>query len=206
MNEKLVKRAHNLLKELPYDFRVLKHRTENLHLIDMCYNKKYDWVVGVDEDAYCWDPQKIIEIKKYMEKTGYDIAGPVDMRMCFPHKELVTINQFFCVIHTERTKKVPLNLKTSLSETEELKKHNEDKLDPHFNFFYWMKRNNINFLLLDQRYDENLEATIVSDHQGNEFLIHSWKAREYKNNKKERERIDEVYKYAIKRCSSLRNS
>jgi hypothetical protein len=200
MSEKLVKRAHEMLKDFPFKFKTLKNRTAKMYLMDICYNTEYEWAVGLDEDVYCWDPKRIIDLKEYMEKNNYDIAGPADWRMYYPPKKPFAINQYFCIVNTKNTRKVPVNLKPELPQDIIVDGKNFD-LDPQFKFFYWFKKNNMKVLFLPQKHIKHFKSTIISDFKKNEFLIHSWNARSYYNNKEEKERIDEVYKYAIKRNS-----
>lgn len=71
-----------------------------------------------------------------------------------------------------------------------------DNFEPTYKLFFWLLRNNYNMLYLNAYdYLNDDLTTIVKNHEGVDFIYHTWFARKWNTDQYHKERINNVYNY-----------
>jgi hypothetical protein len=190
----------------------------------------YDWVVNIDEDAFVFRPESIIELVEYMDKGGYDFCGMPDGNMLWHRlKHRCIPNAFFNVINL---KKLRESLKTKSiydyakrpytqhrhlldldgkvpKEFHHLNKFRHPRMsrEAYYPFFVYLLEEKFRPLYLDAREaseaGDNI-ACALCDHNGVDFLYHAWFGSLYGST--HRVRIDRLILASRARTQSLSKS
>jgi len=220
MNNDLVSKSLSFLNNIDGQRRILFNSNSGDYVQEILYNPISDWVINLDEDCFIYDPDKLLNLIDYMDKNNYHICGISDggVNKCRFHNP-VAFNPFFNIIDVRKTSSISncdpgkeTDDKEIGSFTDDLKKFTPFhllKYDYKYDNFQWqyyplffhMLRNNVNFLYLDCEEFGDGFSTIVKDHNGDPFLIHSWYARMYNDQSdidNHTRRINNVYDFAVK--------
>jgi len=170
-----------------------------------------DWVVNIDEDAFVFDPDRILKLIEYMDQFGYDFCGMPDGGVTRERKHNPIIpNAFFNIF---RVSKIKINRSTILKQDfrNDLFKFLPEKLikegfdytwnvkEKYYCLFFWLLRVGYKCLYLNGYDHSDGISTILQDHEGQDFLIHTWCARTYEVEVGQNQRIDEAYHYCLER-------
>jgi len=199
MFPRLTKKCHSLLKEIPCKREKIKHTgsggkgaTDYLNRIFKI--NKADWVINIDEDAFVFDIERMLNLMKYMKENGYHICGMPDggvipARIGNP----IVMNPFFNIIDTRFTRKIDNFdivfedwMKDSCATHLMKSDYSYDKyLEKYYDMSFALLKNKAKILYLNAEMadfrseDERDITTILKDHEDVPFLIHSWYARKY---------------------------
>jgi len=117
------------------------------------------------------------------------MGGVVPIRQHNP----VSINQFFCILNLKKIREqYNLNDIKECVYTEDLRiytpfnvikyKYNYDDFEPYYKLFFWMLKNKYKIEYLNAyTYEGDKTTTILKNHLGEDFIYHTWYAREWKN-------------------------
>ena len=168
-----------------------------------------EWTVNIDEDAFLFRGESVKGLIALMDREGYACCGVPDGGMVGTRKHNPVVpNAFFNIINTRKARGVESQFEEWMKEMgpkilrgEEGKDFEYDMFEIYYPFFLGMVKRGERILYLDaETWRGDGMSTIVKDHEGVPFLIHSWKARDWKN-KEARERIERVSTYAFKEKS-----
>jgi len=220
MNDDLVSKSLAFLNNIEGQRRILFNTNSGDYVQEILYNPISDWVINLDEDCFIYDSDKLMNLIKYMDDNDYHICGISDggVNKCRFHNP-VAFNPFFNIIDVRKTSSISNCNPGKESDDREIGTFSDDlkKFTPfhllkypykydnfqwqYYPLFFHMLRNNVNFLYLDCEEFGDGFSTIVKDHNGDPFLIHSWYARTYNSNSKvenHTNRINTVYDFAVK--------
>ena len=163
------------------------------------------WVINIDEDAFVFDPARIMGIFGHMIREGYICCGmpdggAVDIRI---HNPLVP-NPFFNIIHLAEVRSF-LNARPLIRDSaydDSMKMFHPpfahrtafayDMFEPYYRFFLWMISHGERILYFDARQWEDGISTILLDHEGAELLIHGWYGRDFHKDRSVRDRYARI--------------
>jgi len=164
----------------------------------------YDFIINVDEDAFFTNNEEFELLLNYMNDQKIDVCGIPDGGQCIHrfHNPL-TMNPFFNIFSKEFCKKASLNKQDVYNSimTDDLKQKTPklkndqfryDDFEPFYKVFFWAHKNNLKFLYLDSYEFVDEVSTIIKNHLKNDFIVHTWYAREYQQQKK---RIDDCFSF-----------
>jgi hypothetical protein len=173
-----------------------------------------DWLICVDEDAFAFAPKRIQSLLEYMQAGNFVVCGVPDGGV-IEHRvhNPVACNCFFTILNRKfvvETADRDLNiLATSWDESyrryaapfvgAEGKQFSYDYFEPYYGFFFWCCKQHLRILYLDAAaWDGEPErcSTLLKDHTGQPFLLHTWYAREYIGS--HQGRIDRAMQHALK--------
>ncbi len=63
------------------------------------YDHDSEWIIHIDEDCFVNSPEVILQTIEYMEKNGYDIAGPPDGHHHYRSGNHMALNSFFMIVN-----------------------------------------------------------------------------------------------------------
>jgi len=149
-----------------------------------------DWVINIDEDAFLTNPKRLEDLLDYMEKEDYVCCGMPDGGV-FPHRfhNPLVQNAFFNVINISKIRDEfdlleakPLTHRKEYEEVfpQELLRTNYafDNFEPYYPFFFWLLKHKKKMLYLDAlEWNRDPISTVLLDHLGKPFLIHTWYSR-----------------------------
>lgn len=156
--------------------------------------KDIDIMIYIDEDCFIINEEELQELIDYIIQNDIDCAGMPDGGVVSTrsHNPL-SINQFFCilnlkkirskynyedVLNTQYSNDLDIYLPTSLIKNV----YTLDNFEPYYKLFFWMLRNNFNFIYLNAvDYDMDNITTILKNHKNVEFAYHTWYARQWKD-------------------------
>lgn len=187
--------------------------TNGMYTIDsICYmmeklkNKGVDWLIMADEDVLFEDTNLVFDIIRKMELENYTVCGVRDGGVIV-HRDFspYVINTFFSIINFKEIESI-WNKKEVLKNQYYKENEFEDDLsslknnfivsslyEPYYCFYFWLRRNNKQFLFLDANYpfadDQYTNAVYF---EGKKLLYHTWFARSYGINKKHTDRINKI--------------
>ncbi|WP_232224053.1 hypothetical protein [Gillisia sp. CAL575] len=141
-----------------------------------------------------------------MENHNYSVAGIRDGGVInHRNKNPYSINTFFSILNFDEVLKL-YNKKKILSSQYIQENEFNDELDllpfkfdqsslyePYYCFYFWLRRKGMKILFLNSKMRDDIDDKISNEvflPDGSLFLIHTWYARAYGNNKKHTERID----------------
>ncbi len=167
-------------------------------------NEKIDWLIMADEDVVFTDPDKIHGLIEHMAQNDYMFCGVRDGGMV-RHRTFspYAINTFFSILNFAKLKQI-WNEQECLSQQFTVEGEFDDDLsqlrypydtnvlyEPYYCFYFWMRRQGLKALYLDSRdVKDDPVANIVSDHEGNEIVCHTWYSRAYEKDAAQTARIN----------------
>lgn len=210
MNKALYERAMFFL-DLPYPKIRLLNTSADGYLYQLVEDTEADIIINIDEDAFVYDLSELKKLLYYMIENDYVNCGMPDggvahLRRANP---LVT-NPFFNILNV-----AAIRNKFSKEAIESFPYHRAEYMDgfpdkllrigyefvnnePYCHFFVWLSQN-FKTLYLDSADHPDGESTILKNHMGIPFLIHTWYSRMYNTDRKHTKRINNV----VKECSGL---
>ena len=189
--------------KLPFEKRRIKYKSAEGYLYAVLKSDA-DIAINIDEDAFILDNNKLFDLLLYMVKNGYVNCGFPDggvLPIRF-HNPLIT-NPFFNILDLRilrnkfnfiEIKKFSvfnqnyiINSPVHLLKTE----YKYDMYEPFYPFFLWISQN-FKVLYLDAEKHPDGITSILKDHVGNPFLLHSWYSRSYNIDNFHTERINSL--------------
>ncbi len=185
----------------------LTDQTADGYFFTMLEDESCDIAINIDEDAFITDWNPILELVEYVASNNLVNAAAPDAGPGCPrrHNPIVT-NPFFNVLNLKliRTKyttpkeiqkfsyeshreELVAKFPQSLLETLE---YDLDCIDfePYYPFFFWLAYHFDTLYLSAERHSDGF-SSILYDHQGRPFCLHSWFARKFKVQKFHTRRI-----------------
>lgn len=185
----------------------LTDQTADGYFFTMLEDESCDIAINIDEDAFITDWNPILELVEYVANNNLVNAAAPDAGPGCPrrHNPIVT-NPFFNVLNLKliRTKyttpkeiqkfsyeshreELVAKFPQSLLETLE---YDLDCIDfePYYPFFFWLAYHFDTLYLQAERHSDGF-SSILYDHQGRPFCLHSWFARKFKVQKFHTRRI-----------------
>jgi len=188
---------------LPFERIRLELKTAEGYLYEILQSDA-DYIINIDEDAFIIDNCILEELVEYciineIDVCGFPDGGVLPIRM---HNPLVA-NPFFNIFHTKKIKNY-FSYRVIHSYCEHKKEYEKntpfhlirspysyDCFEPYYPFFIWLSQNFIVLYLNGETHEDGI-STILKDHNGNPFLIHTWYAREYRKNEYHTNRINRI--------------
>lgn len=190
-----------------------KHGLYGLDFLEKIINDKsisFDWVILLDEDFFLTDTDELFSLLSYMKDNEYHVCGMPDGGVVnIRHHNPVAINPFFCIININKVRNIysAKEVKKAIFDDDlmtYLPKHliktpyDIDGFEKYYKLFFFLLRNNINFLYLDaesaNKVDKKLDATstAIKSHDGAVIGFHSWYARQWREHE---QRINNLITY-----------
>ena len=146
-----------------------------------------DYAIHVDEDCFINDRIPILETIEKMETQNFHIAGTRDggtvMRENNPfamnsfflitRKEAITVpdkNRFFIDSYGDQS---PSNFARQLKMGRKISVSYDHNVEPYYDYFWHLKNLGLNFLYLEDSFDEELSTTNIFD----DSVVHAWYLR-----------------------------
>lgn len=194
----------------------LTDQTADGYFFTMLDDRDCDVAINIDEDAYIYDMEAVLDLAEYVLEQGYANAGCPDCGPGSPRggNPIVT-NPFFNIFNLEliRTRwqgKKPVRKLRYDDVKEELQARFDcpyplesarfDSLDcePYYNFFFWLACHFRTLYLPSYRHDDGFSTVLLAPDR-RRLCAHSWYSRRYKIVQMHTQRIDrlidEVYGY-----------
>lgn len=205
MNDVLYHKSMALCS-LPYEKVRLLNTSADGYLYQVIADTDADWVINIDEDAFVYNLealQRLIDycIENKYVNCGMPDGGVVHLRDGNP---LVT-NPYFNILNTKAIREqFDIN---NINETPQKERFSQIELlvgahdfsstsvEPYYPFFIWLS-NHFNTLYLKATNHPDGESTILYNHLGDEFLIHTWYSRFYNRTPFHTRRINNAFKEA----------
>jgi hypothetical protein len=206
MNYRLFELSSDTTRSLPFKHIRIKHTSADGYFYKIL---KYDidYAINIDEDAFVFDTNKLLDLLKYCIANNIINCGFPDGGVLFirEYNPIVT-NPFFNILNVKEIKK-----KLNYGEIDnfdfkqydyeaKIPKHLfrtflckfEYSLEPYYPFFLWL---NLNFKVLYLDADEDTErvTTLLKDMNGDIFLAHAWFSRYYLKESVHTNRINNLY-------------
>lgn len=204
------------LCRLPYNKYRLKGTSADGYLYQIINDKEADWVINIDEDAFVCDIAALERLIIYCIENEYDNCGMPDGGVVHLRdgNPLVT-NPYFNILNTKNIRKqfsvdsfveAPSLIRF---ERKELLVGSHDftvtNVEPYYPFFIWMS-NHYKILYLKATNHPDGESTILCNHLGEPFLIHTWYSRLYNRDKFHTRRIDRAFQEACTKQEVVYNA
>lgn len=168
------------------------------------------WVINIDEDCFIYDWSKVWDIIAFMNKNDCHYAGMPDGGVCSTRaRSWVVMNPFFNIFNLGEIKKIyALYTREDIDGSvfkniNNLRKpdiikgpYDHSLISPFNGLFNWLYKN-FNPLYLGAVDHPDGISTMLLDHKGDGFALHSWYSREYNTDPEQKERIDKLYTEAI---------
>lgn len=218
MNDRLYAMSDELLG-LPYP-RVRVTNCPGFHgatrYLFALFQTDAEWVINVDEDAFVFDPLRILALLDHMRENEYVYCGNPDGGVC-RHRfhNPVAVNPFFNIYHAARIRpkltETPVAQINATRHSPALERFTPEALlkpgfdyafddyEPFYGFFFWLLEQDFKPLYLDSRELEDGLTTELFDHEGAPFLWHTWFARQYDTDPKTHARIEDRFEEARRR-------
>ena len=214
MNPKLYHRAM-FLCDLPYEKKRLLNTTAGGYLVQLL-QADAEWVLNIDEDAFVFDKEALNDLVDYCIDNGYENCGMPDGGVVHLRKmnPLVT-NPYFNLFHVK-------TIREKLSKAESLDIRLEDvdvnqlfsdlscfrepynfhcvDAEPYYPLLLWMSQN-VKTLYLNATNHPDGESTVLENHKGRPFLIHTWYSRFYGRDKTHTKRINKAFEECLEKRS-----
>ena len=219
MNNVLYHKAMTLCN-LPYEKVRLRGTSADGYLYQLVQDTDADWVINIDEDAFVCNLDALNRLIDYCMENGYDNCGMPDGGVVHLRdgNPLVT-NPYFNILNTKSLRN-QFNA-ISLNETPDPSRFSQTELlvgshdfsatdmEPYYPFFIWTS-NHFNTLYLKATNHPDGESTVLCNHLGEPFLIHTWYSRYYNHNRFHTRRINQAFneacnKQGIKYCLPMRD-
>ena len=205
MNGVLYRKAMALCR-LPYPKVRLLHTTADGYLRQLLADSSTDWVINIDEDAFVCDMQALEKLIAYCIDNGYDNCGMPDGGVVHLRdgNPLVT-NPYFNIMHTATLRRHIDHMQPA--EPPDPSRFDKPELlvgaydfhatnvEPYYPLFILMA-NRCRTLWLTATNHHDGESTVLCNHLGEPFLIHTWYSRFYNRDQFHSRRIDRAFKEA----------
>ena len=207
--------AAAMMDDLPYP-KIALHEYPGSNVngaFDMALAVGADWLIHIDEDAFVFAPERIPRLVNYMANNGFALCGVPDGGVVEHRRHNpVVCNPFFSIVNVklilERAKDTSSTQNTQWDESygaytapfvgRDGKQFAYDHFESWYGAYFWLCKQGLRVLYLDaaawEGEPEGL-STLVKDHTGEFFLLHTWFAREYDG--KHRARIDRAIQHAL---------
>ncbi|MEW6161263.1 MAG: hypothetical protein AB1813_27865 [Verrucomicrobiota bacterium] len=185
------------LVDLPYPRRAIKTWQPH-YTVDLVKNFESDWIIHLDEDAFLLNSTAILRLMEAMVQGGFVCCGMpdggvIDLRFHNP----VACNPFFLILHRAALLQqlaVDPDIESQRWQ-EQYRVHTPDfvrsrgkrfeynEAEPYYCLFFWLCRHGFKTLYLDaEPWPDEAEGitTLLKDHEGNPFLLHTWYSREFR--------------------------
>ena len=172
------------------------------YLLDAISDEEADYVINIDEDAFVFDNDALMDLLDYVIDNDFINCGMPDGGVC-PHRfhNPQVTNPFFTIMNTKVLREHVTQYDYSDIDIpdplegfpHEILKHHYEKysFEPYDGFYTWVWRNfPVKYLSADEHPDGI--TTILKNHNGKPFLQHTWYAREYQKKGKDYSRINSV--------------
>ena len=207
MNPVLYRRAMFLCR-LPFEKVRLTGTTADGYLRALLEQDGVDWIVNIDEDAFVCDIPALERLIAYCQDEGYDNCGMPDggvvsIRSGNP---LVT-NPFFNILHVGCLREaygngVQYGSVDENSFPQEARQrlkgcfdfHNDSE-EPFYPLFLWMSQRRRTLYLHAYDHPDGV-STVLCNHLGEPFLIHTWYSRFYNHDFRHTRRINRAFREA----------
>ena len=191
------------LLDVPWPRVPVMNSTPLGYLLTAIADEDADYVVNLDEDAFVFDNDVLVDLVSHVIANGYVNCGMPDGGVTHVrhHNPLVT-NPYFTIMHTVRLREPVLwgqysgmPLPEDLPEwfPESLLKHDywPGSFEPYDEFLTWVA---LNFptLYLDAHEHEDGISTVLLDYDERPFLTHTWYGRDYHRQRSHYDRINKV--------------
>jgi len=191
------------------------------YFIDLVQNNT-GWLINLDEDSFVMSLPRLLNLWQHMILNGIDFCGMPDGGVCWHRKRNPHIvNPFFFILNADiidsqtREKGLGNLLYTglpTLPDPEEfqrslsLRPHSTSvaplkftpsasDTEPYYALMQYISEVGSCLYLTADDHDDGW-STILKDHEGKPFLVHSWYAREYRKDVGHTNRIDALYRQA----------
>lgn len=188
---------------LPFERRRIKYSSADGYFFKILKSNA-DIAINIDEDAFIKDSESLLELLVFMIKNNYANCGFPDGGV-LPiryHNPLIT-NPFFNILDVRQLRK-----KFSFRTIKQYKIFDEsyktksplnlinhdfsyDMYEPYYPFFLWISQN-FKVLYLDAIVHPDNYTTILKNHTGKPFLLHSWYSRYYEIDRFHTNRINQL--------------
>jgi hypothetical protein len=210
MNLLLYKRAMHFI-DLPYPKVRLTDTTADGYFYRILEDNDVDIVINIDEDAFIFDMNRLLELLDYVVQNQYincgmPDGGVVHLRRMNP---LVT-NAYFNILNVSEIRKI-FSIKAvqdfPIHEAHYMDRFPKDMLrgdykfvnyEAYYPFFIWLSQH-FKTLYLNAENHPDGESTVLHDHLNRPFLTHTWYSRLYNIDPVHTHRIDKV----IAECGQL---
>jgi hypothetical protein len=197
--------------DLPYPKIHLINTTADGYLIDLINDTEVDFVINIDEDAFLYDINSLQELILYVAENNYVNCGMPDGGIVhLRHFNPLVTNPFFNIFNTKI-----LRDKIAEYKEEDYNKHKDTYIDkvpfniikgpyeyvyyePYYPLLIWISQNFKTLYLTANTHKDGL-TTILNDHKGMPFLMHTWFSRFYGMDFQQTKRINNI----LKECECL---
>ena len=208
MNDVLYHKAMALCN-LPYEKVRLMGTSADGYLYQLVQDDDVDWVINFDEDAFVCDLEAMKRLIDYCIENGYVNCGMPDGGVVHLRdgNPLVT-NPYFNILYTKALRE-QFNI-ANLKETPDRNRFTQTELlvgphdfeatdvEPYYPFFIWTS-NHCKTLYLKATNHPDGESTVLYNHLGEPFLIHTWYSRFYNRDHFHTRRIDSAFTEACRK-------
>lgn len=202
MNAELYSQAMSFV-DLPYAKRRVVGSTSNGYLLEVIGDLEAGVIVNIDEDAFVTDIEALRRLIAHVVNEGFVNCGMPDggVLPIRGHHPLVT-NPFFTIMNTAEIRRkyrpgifsgFPLAAEDYLTghPSNLLRSgYDMDGFEPYNELLVWVART-FPTLYLDAKVHSDKKSTVLLNHEGYPFLIHTWYARNYLKDVEETRRIDD---------------
>jgi len=191
---------------LPYKKERLVGTTADGYLMQVIEDTEADWAVNIDEDAFVCDIEALKRLLQHCIDNGYDNCGMPDGGVVHLRdgNPLVT-NPYFNIFNTKALREKIKTLDLTEHPREEcftqrdllVDDHNFQNMgeEPYYPLLIWMG-NHCRTLYLKATTHADGESTVLQNHLGEPFLIHTWYSRCYNNDRFHTRRINRAFREA----------
>ena len=210
MTAELSQLADRFLSVLPFERVQIRDSSADFYFYGL-HSFDADWVINIDEDAFCYEPRQLLELLNFMATEGYDYCGMPDGGVVPIRKHNPVVpNAFFNIFNMKKIRpKFVIEDVLGSEWTDDLKLHTPpiatgelcyDEFEPYYRYFFWLLKSGFRQLPLSaDTWEGDGTATILKNHLGVPFLIHAWYAREFQTNP---QRFLNIASYAVKQLSA----
>ena len=202
MNDVLYHKAMALC-DLPYEKVRLMGTSADGYLYQLIADTEADWAINIDEYAFVCDLEAMKRLIDYCMENGYDNCGMPDGGVVHLRdgNPLVT-NPYFNILNIKAIRKQfdttflnekPVRIRFTQNDLL-IGAHNfhNSSEEPYYPFFIWMS-NHFKTLYLKATNHPDGESTVLYNHLGEPFLIHTWYSRFYNRDRFHTHRIDNAF-------------
>ena len=205
MNDVLYHKSMALCS-LPHEKVRLMNTSADGYLYQVIADLEADWVVNIDEDAFVSDIGALQRLIDYCMENDYVNCGMPDGGVVHLRdgNPLVT-NPYLNILHTKAIREQfdisKLNespIQARFSQTDLLVGAHDfyaNDVEPYYPLFIWMS-NHFKTLYLKASNHPDGESTVLYNHLGEPFLIHTWYSRFYNRDRFHTHRIDNAFREA----------
>lgn len=205
MNQVLYHKAMALC-DLPYEKKRLLNTSADGYLYKVINDESADWAINIDEDAFVSNIDALKGLIQYCIENGYVNCGMPDGGVVHLRdgNPLVT-NPYFNILNTKAIRQI-IDI-AKLDERPDSTQFNQRELlvgnynfenvdeEPYYPFLIWTS-NHFKTLYLKATNHPDGESTVLCDHHGTPFLIHTWYSRFYNRDRFHTRRIDKAFSEA----------